>query len=188
MTYYEELGVKPDAPAEEIRSAHARLAGRLDLIRETLLDPAGRESYDRSLGALAAAVAGEARAGVPERTRARALPPGWIAVAAWLVVLVLAAWPGRAPAVGEDSERGPRVADEAEWEPLATYAYESHMAIPPLPFPEAREGVTRTRSSGESEWEPGRAERRPARREGSRRIHAPPPRDRNASRRSGTVP
>jgi hypothetical protein len=70
MTYYEELGLKPDATPEEIRSAYRSLVRllhpdqqgdehlrrlaegqmrRLNAVHDTLTDPARRQQYDASL-------------------------------------------------------------------------------------------------------------------------------------------
>ena len=177
MTYYEELGISETASREEIRQAYKQLARlihpdhcgdnptrrladlqlkRLNGILEMLLDPQGRADYDRSLMALAAAVAGEPLPEIARPWDARWAAPGAIAAAAALLILlvVLSAPkpPASSPAVPEITEAAPdktpprarRVSarplpspvspQQAEWEPLVSYAYESHIAIPPLPF------------------------------------------------------
>ena len=175
MTYYEELGVSGTAPPEELRQAYKRLARlihpdqcgdeatrrladlqlmRLNGILDTLLDPAGRARYDRSLMALAAAVAGEPLPKIARQWDPRWMAPGAIAVGASIVILLVVlaipkqpavapnlpeiadAIPGKAPpkvrsAVTRPS-RTPVVREQEDWEPLVSYAYESHIAIPPL--------------------------------------------------------
>jgi hypothetical protein len=103
-----------------------------------LLDPAGRERYDQSLLSLAAAVAGEPLPVAGEAQDWRRLTTAAIAVVAVLLVLFIGASTMRAPD-GPPQVRFPGVPQPAfheDWEPLATYAYESHLSIPPVPFPE----------------------------------------------------
>ena len=177
MTYYEELGVSETASREEIRQAYKQLARlihpdhcgddparrladlqmkRLNGMLETLLDPQGRARYDRSLMALAAAVAGEPPPQIMRRWDVRWAAPGAIAAGAAILILlvVLSAPkpPASSPSLPEITEAAPEkvpqrtrhvsarplpapaTPPQVEWEPLVTYAYESHIAIPPLPF------------------------------------------------------
>jgi curved DNA-binding protein CbpA len=184
MTYYEELGISTGATREEIRHAYKHLARlvhpdhcgdketrrladvqlkRLNAMVETLLDPAGRERYDRSLIAMAAAVA-------VKPVRARLARVGWrqlaaaaIAIGAASLILALGASPARprlpmeyAPPPAEAialTSAAPKTSSkivhaanarqapvEDDWEPLATYAYESHFSIPTVPFPDTQIG------------------------------------------------
>ena len=138
MTYYEELGVSESASQEEIREAYQSQVKRLNGVAEVLLDPAGRERYDHSLMSLAAAVAGEPIR-VAESWEWRRLAPAVTAVAAILLVLIMGVWSMRPvqadarPAITRFPSVPQRL--QEEWEPLATYAYESHLPIPPVPFP-----------------------------------------------------
>jgi len=164
MTYYEELGVSENASREEIRQAYKHLARlvdpsqcgdedtrrlaelqskRLNRVAEVLLDRTGREQYDHSLMSLAAAVRG-----VPLKASAaawdwRRLATAATAMMAVLLMLILAASGLRPPMPAPDvslsygKTQVPKVGPLSiieEWEPLATYAYESHLAIPPVPF------------------------------------------------------
>jgi len=151
MTYYEELGVSENASPEEIGLAFEclsrQLAGvqieRLNGMAQVLLDPAGREQYDRalhehSLMSLAAAVAGDPVTAVRESPDWRRLVAAAIAVATMLLVLIVGA-SIPPPAAPVHFPRTPQQPFQEDWEPLATYAYESHVPIPPLPFPEPQE-------------------------------------------------
>ena len=139
MTYYDELGVSENASREEIRAAYQSQMKRLNGVAQVLLDPAGRDRYDRSLMSLATAVAGEPIA-VAESWDWRRLAPAAMAVAAILlalIIVVLSVRPAQAdapPAIARFPSVPLQV--QEEWEPLATYAYESHLPIPPVPFPE----------------------------------------------------
>jgi hypothetical protein len=115
---------------------------------EVLLDSPARDRYDRSLTALARAVSGEP---LPKNLRQRI--PEWIgptaivAGAALLLVLLLALWPARPPGAAAPAApvtgvaaveplREQAIEHDMDWEPLVTYAYSSHLPIPPLPFSE----------------------------------------------------
>jgi hypothetical protein len=140
VTYYEELGVETTASGGEIRRAFERLARpwrdensrriseaeleRLGGIVDVLLDSRGREQYDRSLAALANALAG-----APVLPMARSWKPRWIGLAAaggaaiLFLLLLLIPVPARTPEV-----RLPTTAQQ-EWEPVLTKSYVSH--VPP---------------------------------------------------------
>jgi hypothetical protein len=146
---------------EETRRLADLQMKRLNGIAATLLDPVSRGRYDRSLISLALAVSGEPAA-VGLRWDWRRLAPPAIAVSAALMILVLGTSPLRTPRLA--AAYMPRVADaisapkpsphttqkshnpvriqtpepEEEWEPLVTYAYESHLSVPPLPFPDTQ--------------------------------------------------
>ena len=180
MTYYEELGVSTAASGEEIRQAYRHLAKlvhpdqcgdettrrladlqmkRLNEMASVLLDPAGRERYDRSLMALAAAVAGAPIPVAPVGFAWKRHVPAVVACAVALIVLVYGVSPTKStlspqytPPVAEaapakppqrastPARKTPKVrpaVQQEEWEPLATHAYESHLAILPMPFPDA---------------------------------------------------
>jgi hypothetical protein len=132
---------------------------RLKGMMELLLDPASRDRYDRSLMSLAAAVAGQPTPAASPRWDWRRLTPATIACAAVLLILVLGASPARLPLppayipqaagampaanapqlVSQKTTGIPRFqppTSEEDWEPLVTYAYESHLATPAVPFPE----------------------------------------------------
>jgi hypothetical protein len=132
---------------------------RLSGMADVLLDPASRECYDRSLMPLAAAVAGESTSFTPPIWDWRRLAPATIAIAAGLLILILGTSPpAHAPPSSEavsaanapqrishttvDAPPVRTTASEEDWEPLATYAYESHLPIPPIPFPIAAVPLT----------------------------------------------
>lgn len=137
MTYYEELGISETASQEEIRQVCEHFAA----VAGVLLDPVGRERYDRSLHALALAVAHPPPPVAPISEDWRRLAPAGIVVAAALLMLVLGASPVRAPlplfipqkpvvqmTVQPARTTGPPA--EEEWEPLVTDGYDSHLAFP----------------------------------------------------------
>jgi len=143
VTYYDELGLEPTASPEQIRLACRRLSNphwtRPDVIGQILLDPARRKQYDRSLMALAVAVA-KPTVGV-RRHRWGRLPV--IGAAAALLLLSgmwirfqapLALHPSASPPLRLPRMSSPE--DLGGFEPLANYAAESGIAIPPLPFPD----------------------------------------------------
>ena len=93
-SWYDLLGVAPDAPADEVRTAW-RLAiadldptdrrfGPLNRAAEVLLDPAKRAAYDAEL----ARVEPEPEREVPERERR--VVPGWLLVGVGVVALLAA--------------------------------------------------------------------------------------------------
>jgi len=149
VTYYEELGVDATASADEIRQAFERLARprrdensrrvsetelqHLGGIAGILLDAGGRERYDRSLAALALAVTGEAQGHpLPYGRDSDRWAPRWtdLAVAALAVIAILLMLMMPAP-TQQAPLRSPLVGQvDADWEPLPTPAYESHVPPP----------------------------------------------------------
>ena len=131
---------------------------RLNGVLSVLLDTEGRERYDRSLAALAIAVSSERPLEFPQPRSLRTAAPAAIAGAAVLLLLLLVLWPPRPPAivpalprvagaipasesqlsrhVPRQRNRAAKTLEDLEWAPLATYAYETHIAIPPIPFSE----------------------------------------------------
>jgi hypothetical protein len=175
--------VHPDQCGDEETRRLADLQmKRLNGMAGVLLDPAGRERYDHSLMSLAAAVAGEPFPGSAPAWEWRRLVTAATAMMAVLLTLIVGASELRpmnptsyvplpagamAPAhatqpVSHGKMRAPKpiqTASTEEWEPLATYAYESHLAIPPVPFADVpappkstREAPTRVAATLAGDW------------------------------------
>jgi hypothetical protein len=151
--------IHPDQCGDE---ATRRLADlqmkRLNGILEILTDAGARADYDRSLAALASCVSGEPALQPFRRWEARWTGPLAASCSTVLLVVLLALSPlrppvaapvlarpaGAIPAKGPRPERSaaahppqvPHSEPEVDWEPLATYAYGSHVPIPPMPFPD----------------------------------------------------
>jgi hypothetical protein len=148
MNYYEELGIRPDADAEEIRKAHRRLVKlmhpdqhrdqglkqlaetqmrRLNSIVATLLDPEEREEYDEELKG--DSVGPTPRAGIWRTV------PLWIASTLATIVLTVAAlwfWKDR---MGDSmSTRTPIVIENSE-----TAQPSKETTTVPVPLPPVNE-------------------------------------------------
>ncbi len=126
MTHYEELGVSPDAPAEEIRRAFRRTSRllhpdlqsapelrkaaevqmrRLNEVVEVLCQPESRAAYDRSLSTANADIATPGR-GIPTTTPSHTVHPSLIAGLAF-GALAMFCWNivSSAPTIVEPSAR-----------------------------------------------------------------------------------
>ena len=114
---------------EEIRKAHeGKCPNR---IVEGLLDSPNRNP---SLTALARAVSGESPPKSPRRPLSQWIGAiavtGAAAILSLLLTLLPAPPPPAAPVIAQPIEQ------DLDWEPLVTYAYSSHLPVPPLPFPD----------------------------------------------------
>ena len=116
MTHPDQLGVSSTTPPANAPRVPAASRGR---------------PSDPSLIALAAAVSGGGALS-PVSRRAwhwKLLGPAAVVCAAVLGFLLAALAPSPPP------RRAPVLQPAGDWEPLATYAYESHLPSPPASFP-----------------------------------------------------